>query len=136
MKKFDYDYVVIGSGAAGRAAALMAAGAGVKTAIVESGYWGGNTLNYRNVPEAAALNFSTLYLQAVRGARFGLSSNNLRFNYPTALNWQTVAARRAGANSTKSLEEVGVTCIKGLAHFVGPREIAVGEKGRVSAKHF
>ena len=136
MKKFDYDYVVIGSGAAGRTAALMAAGAGLKTAIIEADKWGGNTLNYRSVPDAASLHFSSLYLQAVRGARFGLSSTNLRYNYPTALHWRTLAARRAGGGSTKELEEVGATCIKGFAHFVGPHEIAVGEDGRISAKKF
>lgn len=35
-QNFDYDLVVIGSGAAGGTAALMAAGAGLKTAIVEA----------------------------------------------------------------------------------------------------
>lgn len=134
MKKFDYDYLVIGSGAAGKAAALMAAGAGLKTAIVEAERWGGSTLNYRNVPDAASLHFSSLYMQAVKGARFGLSSANLRYNYPTALHWRTVASRRAGGGSTKDLEEAGATCIKGFAHFVGPHEIAVGDEGRVSAK--
>lgn len=136
MKKFDYDYVVIGSGAAGKAAALMAGGAGLKTAIVEADRWGGNTLNYRNIPEAASVHFANLYRQAVKGARFGLSSANLRFNYPTALNWRLTAARRAGAGNTKDLEEVGVTPIKGFAHFVGPHEITVGEKKQVTAKKF
>ncbi|MBQ3309855.1 NAD(P)/FAD-dependent oxidoreductase [Candidatus Saccharibacteria bacterium] len=136
MKKFDYDYVVIGSGAAGKAAALMAGGAGVKTAIIEADRWGGNTLNYRNVPEAASIHFASLYAQAVRGARFGLSSTSLRYNYPTALNWRLTAARRAGAGSTKELEDVGVTTMKGFAHFVSPHEITVGEKGPVSAKKF
>lgn len=54
-RKFDYEYLVIGSGAAGSAAALLAAGLGVKTAIVEADRWGGTTLNYRDVPYAAAL---------------------------------------------------------------------------------
>ena len=50
-RKFDYEYLVIGSGAAGSAAALLAAGLGVKTAIVEADRWGGTTLNYRDVPK-------------------------------------------------------------------------------------
>ena len=136
MKKFDYDLIVIGSGAAGKAAALMAGGAGLKTAIVEADRWGGNTLNYRNIPEAASIHFANLYREATKGARFGLSSTNLRYNYPTALSWRLTAARRAGAGSTKDLEDARVDCVKGFAHFVSPHEISIGEKKQISAKKF
>ena len=44
-KKFDFDYIVIGSGVAGTAAALSAAKMKKKVAIVESGRWGGSSLN-------------------------------------------------------------------------------------------
>ena len=94
MSRFDYQYVVIGSGAAGSAAALMAAGLGAHTAIVETDRWGGTTLNYRDIPYAAALGFAQRYAEAVAGSRFGMSSANLRFNYPTVLNWQAAAVRR------------------------------------------
>ena len=135
-KKFDFDYVVIGSGAAGSTAALMAAGAGLKVALIEEKEWGGSNLNTRDIPYAAGLHFSHLYAEAVRGARFGLSSANLRYNYPTAVHWQTVAAKRAGAGSAKEFEDAGIKCIKGYAHFINPFELAIGEKGNISAKKF
>ena len=135
-KKYDFDYLVIGSGAAGGTAAMMAAGAGLKTALVEANQWGGSNANYRDVPYAASLHFAELYAEAVRGARFGLSSTNLRYNYPTVSHWRTVAAKRAGAGSKKDFEEAGVTCVQGFAHFVSDHEIAVGDKGRVSAAKF
>ena len=44
-RKFDYQFVVLGSGAAGSAAALLAKSLGSKTAIIEADRWGGTTLN-------------------------------------------------------------------------------------------
>lgn len=134
-RKFDYEYLVIGSGAAGSAAALLAAGLGVKTAIVEADRWGGTTLNYRDVPYAAALGFAQRYTEAVDGTRFGMSSGNLRYNYPTVLNWQATAVRRAGGGNRKVFENAGIDCYHGFAQFISPHEIAVGEQ-QISSEKF
>lgn len=135
MSRFDYQYVVIGSGAAGSAAALMAAGLGAHTAIVETDRWGGTTLNYRDIPYAAALGFAQRYAEAVAGSRFGMSSANLRFNYPTVLNWQAAAVRRAGGGNRKVFENAGIDCYHGFAQFISSHEIAVGDK-QISSEKF
>lgn len=135
MSKFDYQYVVIGSGAAGSAGALMAAGLGAHTAIVESDRWGGTTLNYRDIPYGAALGFGQRYADAVAGSRFGMSSSTLRYNYPTVLNWQAAAVRRAGGGSRKIFENVGIDCYHGLAQFINSHTIVVGDK-QISAEKF
>lgn len=135
MSRFDYQYVVIGSGAAGSAAALMAAGLGAHTAIVEADRWGGTTLNYRDIPYAAALGFAQRYAEAVAGSRFGMSSANLRFNYPTVLNWQAAAVRRAGGGNRKVFENAGIDCYHGFAQFISSHEIAVGDK-QISSEKF
>ncbi len=134
-RRFDYDYVVIGSGAAGSAAALLAAGLGARTAIVESDKWGGSTLNYRDVPYDAALHFAKLYASAINGARFGMSSSTLRYNYPTVLNWQATAVRRAGGGSQKVFENAGIECYHGFANFISAHEIAI-EDVQISAEKF
>ena len=125
MGKLDYQYVVIGSGAAGNAAALMAAGLGVRTAIIEADRWGGTTLNFRDIPYAAALGFAQQYAEAVAASRFGMSSSTLRFNYPTLLNWQAAAVRRAGGGNRKVFENAGVDCYHGFAQFVGSHAVVV-----------
>ncbi len=134
-KKFDYDYIVIGSGVAGTAAALAAAKLKKKVAIVESGRWGGSSLNYSDIPARAAFNFSHLYMESVRGSRFGISSSSLRYNYPTVANWITLASRRAGANSKKIFEDNKITCISGFANFLTPYEISAGD-AQISAPNF
>lgn len=134
-RKFDYQYLVIGSGAAGSAAALMAAGFGAKTAIVEADRWGGTTLNYRDIPYGAALGFAQRYSEAVAGARFGMSSSSLRFNYPTVLNWQAAAVRRAGGGSRKIFENAGIDCYHGFAQFISPHEIMIDDQ-QISSEKF
>ena len=135
MKRADYDLIVIGSGDAGSEAALMTARAGKKVALVEADKWGGSGLNYTNIPQGAVFHASQLYKRAVEGAKFGLSSGNLRFNYPTINNWKKIALKRAGANSKKAYEEAGVDCIHGRARFLSNKEIAVGDK-TMRAKNF
>ena len=128
MKKFDFDLIVIGSGAAGSSAALSAAAAGLKVALVESGKWGGSTLNSYDLPSAAAFQFSHLYHDALRGSRFGLSSSSLRYNFPTVTNWRSLALRRGGAGLKKPFEAKKITCLEGFASFLSPYEIAVKDK--------
>ncbi len=137
-KRFDFEYIVIGGGIAGITAARQLAEAGRKVAIVEQSKLGGADVAYRNVPQKALSNFAHLYAEAVAGARFGISSTSLRYNYPTALHWKERAIERAAkANSKKNLEEAGITVIKGKAHFVGQYDIAVGgENKQYSANKF
>ena len=124
-RNFDFDLIVIGSGAAGSAAAFLAAEAGLNVALVENKKWGGSALNSLDLPFRAAASFSHLYAEALRGSKFGLSSSNLRYNYPTLLNWQTLSKKRSNAGSKKAFEASGITCLKGLAHFLSPYELSV-----------
>jgi len=134
-KRFDYDLVVIGSGDAGSEAALIAAKSGLNVALVEAKRWGGSNLNTTNVPFGAALHGAFIYKQAIEGARFGISSGNLRYNFPTLMNWKNTAAKRAGANNKKIFEEAKITCIHGAARFLSSNEISVG-KDTISASKY
>lgn len=134
--KYNYDYIIIGSGAAGGTAALMAAQSGKKVALIEAKHWGGCGPNIRDIPYAAASKFSQLYSDAKLGSKFGLSSTNLKYNYPTAIRWRAVAAKRAGAGSKKDFIAAGIDCIPGFAHFIDQSTIAVGNKGELKAKKF
>ena len=134
-KRFDYDLAILGSGDAGGEAALIAAKSGLKVALIESQKWGGSSLNYTNVPLGALFHATQLFRAATEGARFGLSSANLRYNYPTLNNWKNVAMKRAHANSKKDFEEAGIDCVHGHGHLLSKHEVSVGDQKVIKAKN-
>ena len=133
-KRFDFEYIVIGGGVAGIAAAMKLAKAKRKVALIEQNKWGGTSINSRDVPQKALFNFSHLYASAISGSKFGISSTNLRYNYPSVTHWRDSAIAKSTPKK-KDLEEAGIVCLKGKAHFVGPNDVAVGD-GQISANKF
>lgn len=133
---FDYDLIVIGSGAGGSAAATIAARAGKKVAIVEADTFGGDSPNWSDVPTKALLHAAQLYDEARHGARFGLRSGALGYNYPSLRAWKDLAVKRTGAGGNRRYyENEGISTFNGVAHFLSPHEITVNRR-HLSASHF
>jgi pyruvate/2-oxoglutarate dehydrogenase complex dihydrolipoamide dehydrogenase (E3) component len=133
---FDYDLIVIGSGAGGSAAATIAAREGKKVAIIEADTFGGDSPNWSDVPTKALLHVAHLYDEARHGARFGLRSATLGYNYPTLRAWKDLAVKRTGAGGNrKYYENEGIATLQGTAHFLSPHEISVN-RHHLSAEKF
>lgn len=133
---FDYDLIVIGSGAGGSAAATIAARAGKRVAIVEADTFGGDSPNWSDVPAKAFLHAAHLYDEARHGARFGLRSATLGYNYPSLRNWKDLAVKRTGAGGNRRYyENEGIATYQGNAHFLSPHEISVNRR-HLSAAHY
>lgn len=133
---FDYDLIVIGSGAGGSAAATLAAREGKKVAIIEADTFGGDSPNWSDVPTKALLHAAQLYDEARHGARFGLRSSTLGYNYPSLRTWKELAVQRTGAGGNRNYyEKEGIATYKGAAHFLTPNEISVNRR-HLSAGHF
>jgi pyruvate/2-oxoglutarate dehydrogenase complex dihydrolipoamide dehydrogenase (E3) component len=133
---FDYDLVVIGSGAGGSAAATIAAEAGKRVAIVEADTFGGDSPNWSDVPTKSLLHVATLFDEARHGDRFGLRSSTLGYNYPSIRAWKDLAVQRTGAGGNRRYyENQGISAFSGLAHFLSPNEITVSRR-HVSSSHF
>lgn len=133
---FDYDLIVIGSGAGGSAAATIAAREGKRVAIVEADTFGGESPNWSDVPTKALLHAAQLYDEARHGARFGLRSNTLGYNYPSLRAWKEMAVKRTGAAGNKKFyESQGITALTGRAHFLTPNEITINRR-HLSAANF
>lgn len=124
-KKFDFEYIIIGSGPAGSAAAMALAKAKKRVALVEGRLFGGAHLNTRDVPYASALNFSHHYHKTLSFPE--LSASEFSFNFPTIINRELKTILAAGGNDKKPFEEAGIICIKGYANFLDAHTIAVGE---------
>jgi mercuric reductase len=126
---YDFDLIVIGSGAGGSAAATIASRAGKKVAIVESDTFGGTSPNWGDVPIKSLLHAAGLYDEARQGARFGLRSGAMGYNYPSLRAWKDLAVKRTGAGGNrKYYEDADITSIVGAAHFLSPHEITVNRR--------
>lgn len=127
-KKFDFEYIVIGSGPAGSAVALTLAKARKKVALVEGNAFGGSNLNTRNVPMIASRLLSRTFFNAQNGARFGLANLDSHLNFSSANTWREKVLKRVGANDEKAFSDAGITCISGYANLLDSFTVAVGEK--------
>lgn len=134
--KFDYNLIVIGSGAAGSPAASIAAQAGKKVAIVESDVFGGESPNWGDIPVKALLHASQLYDEARHGARFGIRSSTLGYNFLSLKKWKDVAIKRTGAGDNRNYyEKQGITTFHSSAHFLSPHEISINRR-HLTAEQF
>ena len=133
---FDYDYIVIGSGAGGSPAANILASAGKKVAVVEKSTFGGESPNWGDVPTGFMSYTINTYQIAKNAAKFGLRTNSVGYNYPSLLSWKDVVTKRTGAGGNRRYyEKQGISVFAGNAHFLSPNEIAVNRR-HLSARKF
>ncbi len=133
---FDYDLIVIGSGAGGSAAATIAARSGKRVAIIESDTFGGDSPNWSDVPTKALLHVARLYDEARHGDKFGLRTSTLGYNYPSIRAWKDLAVKRTGAAGNRRFyESHGISAFNATAHFLSPYEISVNRR-HLSASNF
>ena len=98
-RKYDFNYIVIGSGPAGSAAALTLAKAKKRVALVEGKYFGGTNLNTRDIPYGVALDFAHTYHKVSRLPEF--SHQDLTFNFPTIVAQQFKAIIESGGGKDR-----------------------------------
>lgn len=133
---FNYDLIVIGSGAAGNVSALVGAKSGLSVAIIESDKIGGSWANHTAVPIGAVLKSAILYDRAKKGSAFGLRTATIGYNFPALKAWKNEAIKATGASSGEKLyRSLGIDVFKGAARFLSPNEITVNRK-HLSAKKF
>lgn len=133
---FDYDLIVIGSGAGGGVAAHIAAGQGKKVAIVEADTIGGECPNYGCVPTKALLQAAEVYQSAKHAGQFGVQLGSVGYNYSAINAWKNKAVYRTGVDEGRdTYRSEGITVLRGHAHFLSPWQISFAGK-RYTAKNF
>ena len=133
---FDYDYIVIGSGAGGSPAASILASAGKKVAIVDKSTLGGESPNWDDIPTGAFIHAATSYRTAKAASTYGLRTSTVGYNYPSLLSWKDTVIKRTGASNNRYYyEKQGISVFIGNAHFLSPNEITVNRR-HLSARKF
>lgn len=135
-QKFDYDLIVIGSGAGGSVAADIVASSGKRVAIIEGDVLGGESPNWGCIPTKALLHAANIYDAAKHGQPFGIRSAAVGYNYPSVKAWKDLAVQRSGAASGgKYYQSRGIGLYEGMAHFISPHEVTVNRR-HLSAASF
>ena len=136
MASYDYDVIVIGSGASGLVAARLLAKGGKTVAVVENSKVGGTCPHEACIPTKALLESAHLYHHAKHAEGMGLRSSLLSFNYPRIRAWKNVAIKKTRVGDTEtSLIAAGINVIHGSAHFINSETITVG-RARFSARSY
>jgi dihydrolipoamide dehydrogenase len=111
----DYDVAVIGSGPGGYVAAIRAAQLGLKTAIIERDDTGGVCLNWGCIPTKSLLRNAEVLELMKRADEFGISFDNLQFDYGNAVDRSRKVVRRLTTGVDFLLKKNKVTQIEGAA---------------------
>ena len=133
MGKYEFDYIIIGSGPAGRRAAENLAKAKKKVAIAEMGPLGGAEINTRDLPYEIALDFANTYHKLITSSAASNSSHH--FNLPTLTAHIDAAIKKSSDKIKANLSKLGVKTLNGFAHFIDSNTIAVGDR-EYSAHNF
>ena len=121
---FDYDVIVIGSGAGGSPAASILSSSGKKVAVIERSSFGGESPNSGDIPTGAMIHVASIYHSAKTASKFGLRTSSTGYNYPSLLSWRHNTIKRTGVSGNRYYyEKQGISAFSGNAHFLSPNEI-------------
>jgi pyruvate/2-oxoglutarate dehydrogenase complex dihydrolipoamide dehydrogenase (E3) component len=128
-----YQLAIVGAGPAGLAAAEMAAGLGVKVALIERNWIGGTNVNIGSVPSKTLIRTSRLYAEMRDAIRFGAQvPADIRVDFTAVMERvRRIRTRLSSDDSVQRLAAAGVDVFFGEARFVGTDTLTVdGEKLR------
>lgn len=133
--KFDFDIIVIGSGAGGSVAAQTLAVAGKRVGLIEAKALGGASLNTTSIP-TTALYDAAKALQDVQSAQHhGIRPGSSSFRYASVLQSVEQAVASAKPRDEQAYSHPNIHILHGQAHFVSPYVVSVGLR-RYSARSF
>lgn len=122
----DFDFAVIGAGAAGLSVAAVTAQLGLRVALIERGRMGGDCLNTGCVPSKALLAAARIRAEAAGAAAFGLDTEAPLPQWSRVrAHVHDVIARIAPADSGERFESLGATVIAGEARFAARDALSV-----------
>ncbi len=131
-----YDLIVIGSGPGGERAALLAAAKGLKTALVESGFFGGACLNTGCVPTKFLLGSTAAMPLAELQGKLGALKGELTCDLAALQARKDAYIKELRGALRENLETAGVDLLSGTAAFESKTSILVRKGGASAAYGF
>ncbi|MDO9264856.1 MAG: FAD-dependent oxidoreductase, partial [Desulfosalsimonadaceae bacterium] len=134
-KRFDYNLVVIGAGAAGLVTSYIAATVRAKVALIEKHKMGGDCLNTGCVPSKALIRSAKILSYVNRAKEFGFDGGTIQFDFARVMERvQQVIGKIEPHDSVHRYTQIGVECISGDAKITSPYTVAVNGKTLTTRK--
>jgi pyruvate/2-oxoglutarate dehydrogenase complex dihydrolipoamide dehydrogenase (E3) component len=127
--KFDFDVAVIGGGSAGYAAARTAAGAGLKTVVIEGGNEVGGLCILRGCMPSKALLYAAEVLHLARHAKtWGIKPGKVGFDFQKVMARKARLIREFADYRKQQLEQGKFQFIRANARFVDPHTLELSTR--------
>ncbi len=111
-----YDLAIIGGGPAGYVAAENAGARGLKTILFEKRELGGVCLNEGCIPTKTLLYSAKMYEHAQGGKKYGVTAENVAFDYKKITDRKTKVVRKLVAGIKMKMEQHNVEVVRGDAY--------------------
>lgn len=138
----QFDVTIIGAGPGGYVAAIRGSQMGLKVALVEKeeGEKLGGTCGLRGcIPTKALLNAAHLYQKAGHFEDFGLSVENLSFDWTKVQKYKSDVVAKNSAGVSYLMKKNGVTVFNGFGKIAGKGKVEValnnGKKETIESKN-
>lgn len=129
FRKYDYDLIIIGTGAGGSVGAHEAEARGKKVAIFEKGDIGGECPNWACVPTKALLHAGEVYETVKNSSKFGINVSGVEISYQKVHAWKNFVVGRTGASHGKAaFSSEHISLIQEKALFVDSHTVKAGDR--------
>ncbi|MDD5669521.1 MAG: FAD-dependent oxidoreductase, partial [Candidatus Omnitrophica bacterium] len=135
MKKYDYDVIVIGGGAAGLVAATGTAALGAKTALIEKNRLGGDCTWYGCIPSKALLKSAQVFSLFGRAEEFGIGADVQCSSDGVMAHVRDVVKEISTHHPPEVFEKRGIKVLFGNTKFIDSHMIELDGKN-FSSKRF
>ena len=121
----QYFLAIIGGGPAGYTAAEKASKAGKDVVLFEQNALGGTCLNVGCIPTKSLLYGAKQYFNATHAQKYGVSAENVSFDFATMQKRKTIVVRKLVAGIKQRLNNEHCTVVNGFAKVVRHQPTAV-----------
>jgi len=137
MKRFDYDVAVIGGGSGGYAAANTAAGAGLKTVVIEGGAEVGGLCILRGcMPTKAMLYAAEVKHLAEHAATWGVRAGKVSFDFAKVMARKNLMIKDFADFRRRQLNTGKFKFIRASATFLDAHTVELGGGKKLTAQYF
>ncbi|MDQ7016676.1 MAG: FAD-dependent oxidoreductase [Gammaproteobacteria bacterium] len=128
-KKFDYNLIVIGAGAAGLVSTYIARAVRAKVLLIEKDKMGGDCLNTGCVPSKALIRSAKMVSYAKRGEEFGLKPHATDFRFSEVMQRvHNIIKKIEPHDSIERYQALGAEIKQGEAKISSPYTVEVNGK--------